>query len=164
MLELNVQHPNILEFYYFENLYFCSDICISRSFSIVYFLCEILMLQFQEHQKLWSGIWAGVFFTLCYLYPRRFLSFSLQKIVEKQDKNEYQLYTQVRQLQSEKRKQQQLVATLRQELLNTQKENKELLRVNEIFVEEIEVLHLMLPRKSRLHLPCGFGHIYRRNP
>ena len=77
ILELNVQHPNILEFYYFQNLYFCSDICISRSFSIVHFLCEILMLQFQEYQKLWSGIWAGDFFTLCYLYPSRFLSFSL---------------------------------------------------------------------------------------
>ena len=52
-----------------------------------------------------------------------------QKIVDKQEKNEYAIYAQVRHLESDRRKQEQIVNSLRQELLNTQKENKELIRV-----------------------------------
>ena len=58
-----------------------------------------------------------------------FLTFILQKGLAKQDEVEHNLFNQVRQLESDRRKQEQQVLRLQEEIRETQRQNKALLKV-----------------------------------
>ena len=86
-----------------------------------------------------------------------FCFYFLQKTVSKLDEREHNLYNQARQFESERRKQEQNVLQLREELNMTQKQNKALLKVNFNYHRLLtlqRVVHIVTFKVHSTHLKC----------